>query len=228
MLRSGILTLALVALPLGVSAQTIGAPGGSGVGSFGKPNTQTYGQTFTAVNGSLDSFSFWLGGTSPSLNFQAYVFAWDPTLLRATGPALFTSAVMAAPSGDGYHQVAINTGSVAVNPGDVYVAFLSSSGVAGSGSIGWEYSTGDTYTDGAFVFINNGEDTSQWTSGTWTTNWSGTSRDLRFSMTFSEGVPNEVVPEPITMVLLGSGLAGIGAVRRRRRPDSLDEDVLSA
>lgn len=32
--------------------------------------------------------------------------------------------------------------------------------------------------------------------------------------------PGEVIPEPISMVLLGSGLLGIGAVRRRRRSGS--------
>lgn len=32
-----------------------------------------------------------------------------------------------------------------------------------------------------------------------------------------DGGPGAVVPEPITMILMGTGLAGVGAVRRRRR-----------
>lgn len=38
-------------------------------------------------------------------------------------------------------------------------------------------------------------------------------------LTYNGPPATEVVPEPITMVLLGSGLAGVGAVRRRRRKD---------
>ncbi|HSJ30821.1 MAG TPA: PEP-CTERM sorting domain-containing protein [Longimicrobiales bacterium] len=40
------------------------------------------------------------------------------------------------------------------------------------------------------------------------------------------GLPTEVVPEPITMILLGSGLLGVGGAQaRRRRRNALDAEV---
>jgi hypothetical protein len=40
------------------------------------------------------------------------------------------------------------------------------------------------------------------------------------------GPPTEVVPEPITMILLGSGLLGVGGAQaRRRRRNALDAEV---
>ena len=40
------------------------------------------------------------------------------------------------------------------------------------------------------------------------------------------GLPTEVVPEPITMILLGSGLLGVGGAQaRRRRRDALNAEV---
>jgi hypothetical protein len=48
-----------------------------------------------------------LMGAAPSLNFQAYVFAWDQAMLRVSGSALFTSAIMSGPAGAGFNQVMI-------------------------------------------------------------------------------------------------------------------------
>jgi hypothetical protein len=195
---------------------TIGAPGGASVCCFA--GTPTYGQTFmvpTNGDSQLDAFSFWLGSAS-NLQFKAYVYAWDAAGMRASGPALFTSALMSAPNaGAGFHEVAVSTGGVSLTGGNLYVAFLSNVGVGGTSSNSWEYSTGDTYAAGQFVYHYTGSD---WTGTAWTPNHQGVGRDLRFEMQFSATQMSQV-PEPATVALSATGLlalGGIGAFRRRR------------
>jgi len=124
--------LALTVAPAIASVQiTTGAPGGgTEIRPFGRHNTATYGQTITAPTGatSLNDFSFWLENLQ-AVSFKAYVYAWDQATSRATGSALFTSALIAGPTGGTpFTQITVNTGSTAVSAGAMYVMFFSTSG----------------------------------------------------------------------------------------------------
>lgn len=193
---------------------------------MGKPNTATYGQTFIAPSDNvLQSFSFFLRdiGGGADLQFQGYVAAWDPALLRLSGPLLFQSAVRSGPSTSAFAQFDFEAGGVALTPGATYVAFVSSSGLFGSipvttarTSWGFIPTDGtDAYPGGGFVFNNSGDVFSALS----TTSWSPLgATDLAFEMEFSSVVPT-VIPEPSTVLLMGTGmgLLFLGMVRKRRR-----------
>lgn len=218
MKKTFLVAAALVVASTAGAQTTIGAPGGTIVNSFGHWATPTYGQTFTVPtngDGQLNAFSFWLNPTA-GMNVRAYVYAWDQATLRATGSALFESAITAAPSaGAGHQQFTMSTGGLSLGGGNMYVAFLTTSGIAGTGSTTWEYSQGDTYAGGQFVYHYDGD---AWTTAGWTPNHMGAGRDVRFEMQFSAGQVS-AVPEPATVALSATGLlalGGIGALRRRR------------
>jgi len=219
-IRCGAIAL-VIATKQGDAQTVISTPGGATpVGPFGKPDAQTFGETFVAPADNLfQSFTFFLS-PAPSLRFRAYVFSWDVLLGRATGPALYTSAPIIGPGpiGSGFTAININP-AVFLDPGLAYVAFFSSSGVGEIGEIAlqstWDSPAANLYADGAFVYLNNGENTGAWTTQTWSTNRQGPGSDVRFTMVFT------ATPEPSSLVLAATALVAVaGAAYRRRRTES--------
>ena len=184
---------------------------GIGVNPFGSPDTETYGQTITVplTDPVLLSWTFYMK-QSPSIHFRGEVYAWNGFM--ATGPNLFESAVMTTTASDAYQPITFNTGGLALTPGDIYVLFASSSNDAQSGGAGtWEIVPGNSYTGGAFRYLNNGADATQWTTNFWS---KSEIYDLAFKADFDSPA---AVPEPSARILLATMLCVIFVLTRLGR-----------
>src|SRR5450432_687504 len=178
---------ALLALSVPAMADNIDTTpqwnGSSFISSWGVTNTATYGQTITPTTGQriLTGFTFELAqtpGTAPQ--FQAFVYQWDSVNNRITGTALFSSAVFTAPAATTFTPVTINTGSIALTPGQQYVLFLSTSNQQPQANAGYKYGSltnNTTYAGGQFVFQNNGANFGSLS----TSSWSSIAEDLAFT-----------------------------------------------
>ncbi len=194
-----LVALVLAAAPL--RAQTIGSPSdGGGIDWWAG---QTVGQTFTAPNAWMSDFSFWVNPVTNS-SFRAYVYAWNDATNQVSGSALFESAILTPPSGSDYVEINVPTG-ISLTTGGTYIAFFSRYGFGGD--YNWMRNGANHYAGGQEMFLTSGNPaTAYW-------NDYFDFQDLQFQANFAASA----VPEPGTLVLLGTGLSALAAAVRRRR-----------
>ena len=222
--KTGLALAALAALGLAAArpaaAQTINTlPNqNDSIAAFGVSQTATFGQTIISpITGSLLNFTFNVnnfGGTP--IKADAEVYAYSSATSKASGPALSQSApfTIAANNTNTFTLVTATSGA-AVTAGSKYVILFTTSGLESGQPIsaaGFGISPKTSYSSGAFVYMNNGDDHSQLTSSTFTTFVQGS--NLAFKANFGPAA----VPEPSQTLAFACGALGlIGMVTARRR-----------
>jgi hypothetical protein len=183
-------------------------PNGASIGSFGNPDSQTYGQVFTApITGKLTSFTLNLNGGVGSL--YGGVGEWNGGSSYTTGAGvsntLYQSAAVASNGASAY---TFNT-DISVVAGQLYVAYLSVFGLANQPPLtAFMPLAHDTAGINYFVWANSMSPT----SSSWNYHFDG--GDAQFTAIFAEA---GAVPEPATWAMMLIGFLGLGSVLRHER-----------
>jgi hypothetical protein len=194
--------------PLGIDSQ--GGAASAIAQTFMLPLNQNY----------LQSFTFYLTNAfnGNSLFLQAAVYAFNTDQL--TGPALFTSALFAGSGNNsGNDALTIGGGNTPLNlllaPNTMYALVLwtlqgNGSTPDGSGVL-VNLAPGDPIANGALFYATSTNQADLSSPGGFTA-YDGTT-DVAFDASFTQSA----VPEPATLMLVATGVAGLGGVGLRRR-----------
>lgn len=216
----GRIGVALLALSSIAAAATITIPNnGSTVFFQESPSgsaVRTLGQTFVVPTPTseniLTSFGFaFASGTDTSFDYKAMIYAWDTVNNRATGSALYTS-----PNRTGATAPSFTGLNLALTPGTVYIAFLTTQNVVSNGfSNGLlNHNSGNVYSGGqAFQQTSSGPTGTDVTTAAWTAVNGNT--DFQFNATFVSGGASVPEPSSFGMAMLGIAALGLGIFRRR-------------
>jgi hypothetical protein len=206
---------------------------GDGTGGGAKVEV---GQTFRvpdASSTSLTSWSVWASnyyaafwsnpGAMHTLPFVLSILEWDGA--NTVGSALFTSDP-AAPTTDSYagERLTFAVGQL-LDPTKTYIALLTATGPltpagmlytsAVKNSCNSACGNSDLYTDGGLVYVSSTFNANGETTSRTMTDYSAT-HDMMFEATFD--APVTATPEPASMTLLATGMAGLaGYVRKRKK-----------